>query len=335
MIDQFIETVWGDTKGRVSVWWRQSPGKDEPIDKQRWFAWPEQRENVVKFIESKADHDVYIPVSLFDADKRTPDHATLVHTLWQDTDTFDPKGYRIEPSIIVQTSPGRTHCWWVLDKPYPAEQAEKVVRKITYAHRAEGADVSSWGRNKLLRVPGTHNTSHDWPEEVTADFKGTVYTLAEVANAYDDVPLPAGPSKAVAKAGPVEVPELPDELPDFLSVQAKLPPEFPIDLITDEPHDGTRSEMRWRLIAELIEAGLTDEESFVVAWAAKCSDKWREDRRGQDGLWMEIAKERQKYEWAQDAPESPVEPRKPKAKRRTRKPVEILSAADRKRAKRI
>jgi hypothetical protein len=333
MIRDFIETVWGDTEGRVSVWWRQQPGHSAPIDKQKWFAWPEQRDNVVQFIESKADYDVYIPVAVFDADKRTPDHATLVHTLWQDTDTFDPEGYRIPPSIVVNTSPGRTHCWWVLDKPYPAEQAETVVRKITYAHRDAGADVSSWGRNKLLRVPGTHNTSHDWPEEVTADFRGAVYTLAEVANAYDDVPLPTGPSKALVRQA-VEAAELPSELPDFLEVQSKLPSDFPIDLITNEPHEGTRSEMRWRLIAELVEAGLTDEEVFVVAWQAKCSDKWREDKRGMDGLWAEVAKERQKYDWGQDEPERPAERPKRVRKRGVRKPVPILSEGERKRARR-
>lgn len=334
MIRDFIETVLGDAKGRASIWYRPKPGAKSPIERQKWFSYPEQVEQMAQFAAQLKDKDVYLPVAVFNEDKRVPQHATQVSSLWQDTDTFDPAKYRVQPSVIVRTSEGRTHCWFTLDKPYDAETAEKVVRKMTYAHKDSGADVSSWGRNKLLRVPGTTNTSHGKPQPVTVEYTGNVYTLQEIAEAYDDVPLPTStPGKSVAR---VEVParEVPDELPDFFEVQAKLPEDFPIELLTAEPtvgDGGNRSELRWRLLAELVEAGLTDEETFVMARQSPAASKWFEDRRGMDGLWAEILKERQRYEWG-EIPEA--EPAAPKEKAgRTR--IELLTADERKRAKAV
>lgn len=328
MIEQFLEAVYGEAQGRTSVWWRAEPGEKSPIDRQKWFTWPQDREQIKRFIEANIAKDVYIPVSLFDADERKPEHATLVHTLWQDTDTFNPDDYRAKPSIVVATSEGRTHCWFLLDKPYPAEQAEIVVRKMTYAHRPDGADVSSWSRNKLLRVPGTYNSSHGFPELVTADFTDNVYTLAELANLYDDVPLPTASSSTVG-ATAVQAPPLPDDFPDFFDAQAKLPEDFPLELLTAEPAEGYRSELRWKLLAELIEAGLTDEEAFVIARQSPAASKWLEDRRGDDGLWGEIAKERARYEAGVVVD---AEPARPKQGTRV-DTVELLTEPERRRAR--
>ncbi len=333
MIDRFIETVLPNAEGRTSVWYRAEPGHKVPIDKQKWFSWPEDRQKMIDFIAARSAKDIYLPVSLYSTDKRTPENTTLVGALWQDTDTFDPEGYRVKPSIVVKTSEGRTHCWFVLDKPYPADQAELVVKKMTYAHRGEGADVSSWGRNKLLRVPGTYNSSHGFPELVTAEYTGEVYSLEEVANAYDDVPLPSAIAKSTpgTEVVPVQPKDVPDTLPDFFDAQAKLPEDFPLELLTAEPRAGNRSELRWRLLAELVEAGLTDEEVFVIAQSAPAASKWLEDRRGMDGLWGEILKERQRFEWGEVEGATPAEPKIP-AKRPK---VELLTTEQRKRAKQV
>ncbi len=347
MILQFLDAVYGETKGYTSVWWRETPGPKSPIDKQKWFRYPQQRDQMVQFIDQKRSHDVYIPVAMYDEERvkaglqpdengkkiggRIPEHATVVQSLWNDTDTFDPTEYRVKPSVVVKTSEGRTHCWWILDKPVDAIRAELVVKKITYAHKGEGADISSWGRNKLLRVPGTYNSSHGFPEEVTAEYTGAVYTLEEIANAYDDVPLPAASPARLSVSTPADPVDVPDTLPDFFDAQAKLPQDFPIELLSAEPSvgdGGNRSEMRWRLIAELVEAGLTDAEVFVIAKQSKAAQKWEEDPRGWDGLWAEVAKERQKYEWG-SVPDA--EPAKPK--QRNSKRVELLTPEERELAK--
>lgn len=326
MIRDFIEAVLGEAEGRTSLWWREKPGRKSPVDRQEWFSYPDELDKMVRFAESKASKDVYLPVAVFNADQRIPENTTLVHSLWNDTDTFNPDDYRVPPSIIVRTSEGRTHCWWTLDKPYEAKAAETVVKKVTYCHKGAGADVSSWGRNKLLRVPGTVNTSYGEPQPVTVEYTGNVYTLQEIAEVYDDVPLPVTPSRATTEPMPTE--DAPTDLPDFFDTQSKLPDDFPLELLTAEPSADNRSELRWRLLAELIEAGLTNEETFVIAKQSPTARKWFEDRRGLDGLWSEILKERQRYEWGEipDAVPATPEPRKSKK-------VRLLDDEERKRAK--
>lgn len=326
MIRDFIEAVLGEAEGRSAIWWREKPGQKSPIDKQQWFSYPAELDKMVQFAKSKAHKDVYLPVALFKADRRVPENATVVSNLWNDTDLFDPADYRIQPSIIVQTSEGRTHCWWTLDKPYDAKQAETVVKKITYAHKGAGADVSSWGVNKLLRLPGTMNTSHGAPQPVTVQYTGNVYSLQEIAEAYDDVPLPTAVSRSPTEPMPTE--DAPTDLPDFFDTQAKLPEDFPLELLTAQPTADNRSEMRWRLLAELIEAGLTNEETFVIAKQSPTAQKWFEDRRGLDGLWSEILKERQRYTWGEIPDAEPATP-----KRRKSSKVQLLDDDERRRAK--
>ena len=136
MIREFLETVWGDdTTGRASVWYRRRPGQKQPIDAQQWFNWPEDADRVVEFIESKSALDVYVPVALFSEDRRVPEVATTTCTVWQDADAIDPADYRIAPSVIVETSPGRYHCWWQLDKAYPAEETEHDLHRRLHSRR--------------------------------------------------------------------------------------------------------------------------------------------------------------------------------------------------------
>lgn len=326
MIRDFIETVLGETEGRSSIWWRPRGGENAPINRAEWFDYPAQLDEMVEFAESIADKDVYLPVAVYDSDSRVPKRTTQVAALWNDTDTFDPDEYRIQPSIVVETSEGRTHCWWLLDRPADAKQAETVVRKLTYAHKGAGADVSSWGRNKLLRLPGTTNTSHGSPQRVTIrKDTGAIYTLAEIANAYDDIPLTPIPEPREMSSLPVG--DIPENLPDFFEAQAKLPEEFPIELLTAEPQGGNRSELRWLLLSTLIENGLTNEEAFVIAKQSPAASKWFEDSRGLTGLWAEILKERERFGWGKLEGAEPAEPVKV-----TRKRVEILTPEERERA---
>ena len=336
MIRQFIETHLGEGSGRTSIWWREQPGAKSPIDKQKWFQYPDQLDAMAEFAQSKANKDVYMPVSLYAEDKRVPEKATTISAVYQDTDTFDPTGYRLEPSTIVQTSPGRTHCWFVLDKPYPAEQVELVTKKVTYAHRAAGADVSSWGRNKVLRVPGTVNTSHGFPEDISVEYSGAIYTLQEIANAYDDVALPTAAPRVPMPArntGEIVVPDDRPDLPDFMVAQSKLPATFPLELITSEPEigsDGNRSQMREKLALECMRAGLTDAETFVVVLNSKCgSEKWTE--RGDDFGWWEITKFRAIIDLEEGAHATPPSESERKAND-PKAPVILLTDAQRARA---
>jgi hypothetical protein len=290
--------------------------------------------------ESKAINDVYITTATYSEDTRKP-HLTLqAGCVWVDADTCAPENFRVPPSYVVQSSAGRWQVYWVLTEPVRAAEASRISRKIVYAHRDQGADLSSWPSNKVMRIPGTSNTNWGFPFHVkTLEDNGKRYTLAELEAAYADVNPEYAPSASHVE---IDVPQY--ERADFFEAQAKLPADFPLDLLTKEPEvgpEGNRSEMRWRLVAELVEAGLSDPEVLAIAWQAPASSKWREDPRGDKMLRWEIAKERLRYEEGHGKvlPPStdPLPEPEPVLRRKTGRPepVRFLSTADRNRAKKL
>lgn len=293
--ETFFESVWGDAEGRVSIWWRDGVGKNSPVNRQQWFDYPQQLTEIAEFAESKASKDVYFSVATYTEDKRKPEFAKQAQVIFQDTDAMNPEDYRIEPSIVVESSPGRFHCYWMLDEVQDAKDSSDLTKIVTYAHLDDGTDVSSWSVNKLLRVPGTSNTSYDFPTTVTADITGTIYTLDEVAEAYSDVRLPERAKRELAVLELEHNVEHPAMLPDYEAVLEKLDDRL-MDLATTAPvehSDGSqnRSELRYRLLCDLIRHGLDFDEVVSVAWHSPAASKWsQEDRRGISGLVMEVNK---------------------------------------------
>lgn len=299
------------------------------MDASKWFSYPAELDKMVQEVKAHAGNDVYVTPALYSEDKRAPEFTTTANTVWCDADTADPSVFRLQPSYIVRSSENKWQTWWILDKPVKATDASRMARRIAHAHKHEGADISSWPANKIMRVPETTNTNYDWPFEVQGHNTGLIYSLADIEDAYPLEEEVENAPTTIAVSNP-----MPETFPDFMDVQGRLPADFNIDLITSEPADGLRSEMRWKLIAELVEAGLTDEETAAIAWEAKCSSKWHEDPRGIDGLWMEISKERARFTELTNNPPVPEEPAPARDRTPRPHPIRILSEEDRRRAKR-
>lgn len=289
-IRDFLVAIMPSVTGRVSLWSRSGYGQNAPIDRQRWYEWPTDLEEIVKDAAKMSKRDVYVTTATYSEDTRKPHLTQQSQVVWCDADKCDPSNFRLPPSYVVQSSPGRWQTYWVLDEPVRAAEASMVARKIAHAHRSEGADISSWPSNKIMRVPGTANTNWGFPTTVTGVQTEHIYSLADLTEAYKDVVIDE------ATSGPDSTPEY--EMADFMTAQEKLPADFPIELLTAEPEvgpDGNRSELRWRLIAELVEAGLDDSEVLAIAWQSPAAGKWHADPRREEGMRAEIAKERLRY----------------------------------------
>src|SRR5690606_22334296 len=62
------------------------------------------------------------------------------------------------PTIYWQSSPGRYHALWKLDKVYDMESTIKLNRDLAYH---VDADKGGWDATQVLRVPGTHNLKYE------------------------------------------------------------------------------------------------------------------------------------------------------------------------------
>lgn len=299
-IKGFLSTLYGDATGRISVWWRSAPGSKSPYDKQAWFSWPDDQEKIIDFIESISDRDVCVTTTTYDVDRRIPEHVQATSSIWMDSDVCEGSRYRIPPSWSVSTSSGRWQHFWTLTEPVDAMRASELVHRISIAHDKDGADQSSWPANKIMRVPGTMNTSHGFPTVVKSEFNGLVYTVAELEQAYGDVVIP---DRSVVR----EIPELSvDELPTYSNVLAKMSKDL-VELATSEPKpDQDRSRLRYKLLLELFRANLSYEEVLSVAWHAPASRKWsEEDTRGIKGLAAEAMKAAQEAGTPRAEPSDP------------------------------
>jgi hypothetical protein len=300
-IHEFIETVLGTGSGYATIVTKDKNGQPTV---QKFFSYPDEMDEVVAYAQAHAEGDVYFSPILFHEERRIRENAKSVGSIYADSDTCHPDNFRMPPSLSVQTSEGRWHSYWLLESPADPTRAANLAKKIAYAHRDEGCDVSGWNPTKLLRVPGTKNTKYENHEDVSVfDTSGLVYSIGDLESVYADVKVTAAP-EAVAST------EAPQELPAVIEVLGKIPATGNImSLYTEKPPVGADwSKRLWRLELELFRAGLTAEEVFVVAKQAKCN-KYHSEERGKradaDGdLWREV----QRAEQSHEIPDQPLEP---------------------------
>lgn len=188
---KFFDLVYGGLRGMVAIVTRDEYGK---LNSERWFP-ADQVESARQYAAARYDEDVYFSVSSFPASisnknvsSRESSQDSLCRVVYADADTCDPSNFRLAPSIIVQTSPGRWHVLWVMDKPMSGQLLGELSAKVSTAHAAQGCDKHAKD-TKILRVPGTTNTKYGYPYVIEAEYTGFIYTYNEFSAAYDDIVL--------------------------------------------------------------------------------------------------------------------------------------------------
>jgi hypothetical protein len=294
---EFLTTIFGDQTGNVCIALRNGTGPDAPINLFQWFQYPAQLDTMVSYAESKRYEDVYFSPLVYgdalnDSGKiaRTPENSLTTQVIYSDADTAQPSDFRLNPSISVKTSAGRYHCYWMLTEPVSSAEASEIAHRVTTAHKAQGSDSNGWSANKVLRVPGSVNTSHGFPENVTVSYTGEMYDVYDVSGAYDDIDVETSPF-VMGRVQTTSTITVPEHLPNYAEVIQRLPTRLS-NLAIAEPDGSNRSELRWKLLGRLFaETDLTFDEVVSVGWHAPVSRKWtQEDARGIKGLIAEVSK---------------------------------------------
>jgi hypothetical protein len=126
----------------------------------QYFNYPRAADTAAEWILEKAQdgHEVYFCAHLLTEPRRIKENATAVHTLWGDLDGADVPEGEISPTAVVQSSPGKFHCYWRLADPIPPQDAELLNKRLALEI---GADPSGFDLTQLLRVPGTVNYKYE------------------------------------------------------------------------------------------------------------------------------------------------------------------------------
>ena len=286
----FLETILGTAGGYATAVIKDAHGQPTV---QKFFSYPDELDEMVEYANKFASEDVYFSPIIFYEQRRIRENAKCVSVVYADADTCPPERFLLTPSISVETSPNRWHCYWVLDREYEPSEVALMAKKIAYAQKDDGCDLSGWNPTKLLRIANTSNRKYDKSYTVNASTNGLIYTLAEVGEVYNDIKV-----DAVLEPSLEPVPE---QSIDVVEIFKKIPnnPEI-ISLYLQEPPVGSDLSRRlWKLELELFRAGLTAQEVFSVVRHAKCNKYHRPDRLKRldpDGdLWREVKRAEQTY----------------------------------------
>lgn len=282
---EFFKHIFRDGTGWACI---TLPGHDGKPTDDHWFEYPRQLDDMQTFVSKNVHTDVWYSPVLFSAQRRVKENGQYLAVAAADADTCDPDNFRMQPSLVVQTSTGRWHVYWGLDGAQAAQDVAKVNRRISHVHKDEGCDISFVNSAKLLRVPGTSNGKH--PGEVvvvTAEDSLAATPLSAIELRY--------PQSEVPDMVEADDDELPSGLADYIrDNRSALLNQIPNSISMQELLFGTyqedrRSEVRFKLLCALYELGFSDSDVVTIAWGAP-SNKYREDPRGLSGLWSEAMK---------------------------------------------
>lgn len=257
-----------------------------------FFAWPSEKDDLVAFCLHNADKDIYTVPALFKSrGNRKASNIAHQWAVYADADDLDVRKVRAEPTMVVETSPGRHHLYWVTSTDEPRALME-ISKSVAHTHADDGCDPSGWDAGQLLRVPGTTNNKiEDYPFEVTLRRTGNSYDIDALKEVY---PPSSAPKKAVLNALGSEMPARKDWYYNKDTIQESgevfhYHPDI-YSMFADELIEGQdRSATMWRLLSEMSRSGVSRNTALYIAWEAKCN-KYRLDGRTEEELWNELCR---------------------------------------------
>jgi Protein of unknown function (DUF3987)/RepB DNA-primase from phage plasmid len=209
-ITRFWRHVFGGQSGLLWLWTAvYNKNGDRTKIKEESFDYPEASKEAAQWALKKSEEEgreVYFCAHLLTAEKRDKENAAEVVTLWGDLDGADVPNGELTPTGVVESSPGKFHCYWRLSAPVLPEDAEKMNKRLA---QAVAADPSGYDLTQLLRVPGT--TNNKYPDKPKVTLKGLdgarQCSLVDLCGALPEVEEPKPVDVEEEDGPPVELSE--------------------------------------------------------------------------------------------------------------------------------
>lgn len=279
----FLRRLFGEHEGYVCIAYGT---KDTKNFREEFFQYPTEIPAMLALVNQVyIGHNVWISPMLYSSRKRTKEYVKVTPGAWSDLDTCQPEVLHIEPSILLESSPGRWQGIWLWERNVDPDDAENISQRICYKHADEGADRSGWPLSKLLRFPITYNYKYaSTPIVLINEINRKRYRISDFEADY--------PQTAEFQYLDIPMPE-PGDIPDaeaFLEGQRfKLSPSFWKLYNTEMPEGDSWSESLWKLQMISFEAGFSREQVFAIARSSKCN-KYAKKGMSEHLLWKEVCR---------------------------------------------
>lgn len=260
----FLDVLWSQPTGKrfACVYSANRSGTKLTGPISKFFAWPQEADTIARFIreQDQAGREVYTCAHLLTAQRRLKENAAPIATLWADAEDADlSKGPT--PTLVVESSPGRTHAYWRLSDWIEPTRAEALNKRLALLI---GADPSGYDLTQLLRPPDTHNHKFEravegTPPAVRAVRWGSkrIYDPAEL-----EAMLPTSP-EPVETQTPIDSSEPPVRLAG-VALKRWLGEPKTLARFTDRDGKVDRSKVLYTIGQDLARAGATC-SAIVVA----------------------------------------------------------------------
>jgi hypothetical protein len=132
---------------------------------------------------------IYVTVNETDGTGRKSKNIVRIRAVWQEDDDGFSGSLPLPPSLVVQSSPGRFHRYWLVADDWPAdEQGRKdfaaVMERMVQSY---GSDKNVKDISRVLRVPGFLHRKGE-PHLVTiVEASGRRYTRAQILAVFPPV----------------------------------------------------------------------------------------------------------------------------------------------------
>lgn len=274
-ITNFLKTIVTSPEGHFNLATKNVESGDWH---EHWYEWPKHQNKIAHDALKLAGNgngassnaNVYFTAHLFSAPRSIKENVLPTRTLQADLDHADAHAIPIQPTIVVETSPGRHQAYWVLrtDDVIPLDELEKISRRITYA--IPECDRSGWPLGHKMRLPYTYNWKYDTPHHITI----STFQYRKIdPTAFDLLPEPtAADGGALGRNGTSSDSWL--QLPHALhathkprELLAKWRPSLPTHVIVDyDIQQPDRSKTLWALMTEAFKAGADRDDVYHLAY---------------------------------------------------------------------
>jgi putative DNA primase/helicase len=215
---------------------------------------------------------IWVTISETNGRGRKSTDVVRFRSIWQEDDGGFDGELPLEPGIVVVTSPGKCHRYWLIADDWPADEQGRRDHAAALDRLVAdyGSDNGAKGPNRVLRVPGfLHRKNPGNPHMVRiSSATGRRYTRAEILQAF---PPPERKPKAGNGAA--------NERLNFTR------PGVDIERIRDAlRHIPADDRDDWLKVGMALKAELGDEgRPLWDDWSASCSEKYSD--RDQDRTW--------------------------------------------------
>jgi hypothetical protein len=278
----FFQVAFGSKVGYICI----AVSPDLKAWREEYYEWPRQADKMLEVIEFySAANNVYYCPQLLAKQKRNKENVKACPNIWSDLDTCTPDRLLLQPTVTIESSPGRFQAVWALSEDVSPSDAEMLAMRIAYHHAPHGADRSGWDLSQLLRVPTTFNFKYgsgfDSPQVTVTNIKPVRYKQVD----FDIYPPVRGARELILPLPEINIKEPAEDVIQRYRYRMNA---SVFGLYNTEPEkDWSRA--LWRLLMFMFEAGMSREEVFHVASTAACN-KYARDNKPPEYLWKDVCR---------------------------------------------